>query len=243
MISILSTKRLTPSQKNLILGAGFSVVEYDAIDIEFADFKLPQGLEYLIFTSKNAVTAFLKKIRETKAVNNSIRNTEMLLSAPDNSEIENYKCFCIGPKTEALLVNNGFEVIKSPLNAKELAYFITEKYNKDHFSFFCGGSRRAELPQILKEHSVSFEEIKVYTTLLKSMSFKQHFDALLFFSPSGVQSFIANNHLKNTLAVCIGSTTAAEAQKHTANFTIANDTTIESVIARAVKALNKQTLD
>ena len=243
MISILSTKRLTPSQKNLILGAGFSVVEYDAIDIEFADFKLPQGLEYLIFTSKNAVTAFLKKIRETKAVNNSIRNTEMLLSAPDNSEIENYKCFCIGPKTEALLVNNGFEVIKSPLNAKELAYFITEKYNKEHFSFFCGGSRRAELPQILKEHSVSFEEIKVYTTLLKSMSFKQHFDALLFFSPSGVQSFIANNHLKNTLAVCIGSTTAAEAQKHTANFTIANDTTIESVIARAVKALNKQTLD
>ena len=243
MISILSTKRLTPSQKNLILGAGFSVVEYDAIDIEFADFKLPQGLEYLIFTSKNAVTAFLKKIRETKAVNNSIRNTEMLLSAPDNSGVENYKCFCIGPKTETLLVNNGFEVIKSALNAKELAYFITEKYNKEHFSFFCGASRRAELPQILKEHSVSFEEIKVYNTLLKSMSFKQQFDALLFFSPSGVQSFIANNHLKNTLAVCIGSTTAAEAQKHTANFTIANDTTIESVIARAVKALNKQTLD
>ena len=40
------------------------------------------------------------------------------------------------------------------------------------------------------------------------------------------------------LSVCIGNTTAAEVQQHTKNVTVANATTIESVIARAVKALN-----
>lgn len=217
MKSILSTKKLTSSQKNLILGAGFSVVEYDAIQIEYIDFELPKNLKNLIFTSKNGVFAFLER---------------------NHISPEETNCFCVGPKTEALLLEHGINVIKAADNAQNLANFIVNTYKNERFTFFCGESRRAELPQIFKENKVDFEEIEVYKTRLNTKIFKQHFDATLFFSPSGVQSFMTQNTLKNMLAVCIGKTTATEAKKHTTKYTTANATTIESVIARAVKALN-----
>lgn len=215
--TILSTKKLASSQKNLILGAGFSVVEYDAIQIEFLDFELPKNLENLIFTSKNGVKAFLRR-------------------QPDLLK-ENFSCFCVGSKTESYLIEKGMNVVKSAQNATELADFIVKNYKSEHFSFFCSEIRRDELPEILTKNQVSFEEVKSYSTQLNTQQFKQHFDAVLFFSPSGVQSFTEKNSLKNTLAVCIGNTTATEVEQYTHNYTTANATTIESVIARAVKAL------
>lgn len=231
-VRVLSTKRLSVSQKNLILGAGFSVVEYDAIHIEFLDFEFPQQLENLIFTSKNAVQAFLNKVRLNKS---ELANDKKL--PPPAGEGLGMRTFCVGPKTEALLVKNGFSVAKSAQNAADLADFIAKNHKDAHFCFFCGNKRRNELPQILKENQILFQEIEVYQTGLNAKKFEQKFDAVLFFSPSGVQSFTLQNDLKDTLAVCIGKTTANEVQKHTDQYTIANATTIESVIARAVKAL------
>lgn len=216
MKTILSTKKLTPSQKNLILGAGFSVVEYDAIKIEPLDFELPKEIKNLIFTSKNGVYAFLERNRISP---------------------EKTNCFCVGCKTETLLKEKCFKVIKSAQNASELGDFIVKNHKKNHFTFFCSAIRRDELPEKLTKNQVSFEEIIAYETQLTTKKFNRHFDAVLFFSPSGVQSFTSVNTLKNTLAVCIGQTTANEVQKHTEHFTIANATTVESVIARAVKAL------
>lgn len=216
--SILSTKKLTSAQKNLILGAGFSVVEYDAIQIEFLDVEFPKNLENLIFTSKNGVQAFL--------------NTQ-----PDLNT-ETFSCFCVGSKTESSLIKKGFKVVRTAQNAADLADFIVKNHKNAHFSFFCSAIRRDELPEHLTKNQVSLEEVVCYKTQLNTQEFKQEFDAVLFFSPSGVQSFSAVNHFKNMLSVCIGNTTAAEVQKHTQNVTVANATTIESVIARAVKALN-----
>jgi len=218
MKSILSTKKLTSAQKNLILGAGFSVVEYDAIHIEFLDVEFPKNLENLIFTSKNGVQAFLK-------------------TQPDLN-IETFSCFCVGSKTESSLIKKGLNVAKTAQNAADLADFIVKNYKNTHFTFFCSAIRRDELPDCLTKNQVSFEEIVCYKTKSNPQEFKQEFDAILFFSPSGVQSFSAVNHFKHMLSVCMGNTTAAEVQKHTQNVTVANATTIESVIARAVKALN-----
>ncbi|MAW96082.1 MAG: uroporphyrinogen-III synthase [Leeuwenhoekiella sp.] len=231
-VRVLSTKKLTPSQKNLILGAGFSMVEYVAIKIDFLDFNLPQQLENLIFTSQNAVKAFLKKLVERNVSNANVNQPPLL------EERAGVRCFCVGSKTEALLLKNGLKVVKTGQNASELADFITKNYKNEHFCFFCGNKRRDELPQILNENRLRFQEIEVYKTSLNNKKFEQKFDAVLFFSPSGVQSFAQQNSLENTLAVCIGNTTAAEVQNYTDQFTVANATTIESVIARAVKALN-----
>jgi uroporphyrinogen-III synthase len=55
MKTILSTKKLSPSQKGLITNAGISLVEYNAIKIEFIPFEIPSTIENAIFTSQNAV--------------------------------------------------------------------------------------------------------------------------------------------------------------------------------------------
>lgn len=71
------------------------------------------------------------------------------------------------------------------------------------------------------------------------MKFAQKWDGILFFSPSGVESFVLENNLANSAVFCIGETTAAAAKKYTSSVIVANSTTVESVIAKAVKALKK----
>ncbi|HAV55223.1 MAG TPA: uroporphyrinogen-III synthase, partial [Aequorivita sp.] len=92
----------------------------------------------------------------------------------------------------------------------------------------------------LKENHIAFEEIEVYKTTLNPKKFERQFDAILFFSPSGVRSYCEErSNLINDepTFVCIGTTTASEAKKYSENVVIANATTVESVIAKTVKKL------
>lgn len=218
MKSVLSTKRLTLSQRELLLNSGLSFAEYDAITIEFIDFEAPNEIENAIFTSQNAVNSFFKNGIRSNAVQNS---------------------FCVGEKTKAILLNIGQNVIKTAQNGSELALFITKKHKNDTFLYFSGNRRNDDLPKALKNAKINLFEVKTYKTELKSMNFAQKWDGILFFSPSGVESFVLENNLVNSTAFCIGETTATEAKKYTNNVIVANSTTVESVIAKAVKTLNK----
>ncbi|MGA9591237.1 MAG: uroporphyrinogen-III synthase [Salegentibacter sp.] len=214
MPTVLSTKKLSTNQKELLLNAGLSLVEYDAIKIEFQPLPaLTSSVENAIITSKNAAKVVIKEKLQIK------------------------NCFCVGDKTAALLENNGFSVIETAEQASALAEIITAQYCDKSFTFFCGNKRRDELPQVLKEKKVKLEEIEVYRTGLNFREFHQEFDGILFFSPSGVRSFAKLNNFKNTIAFCIGSTTASEVKKYTNRIEIANQPGIENVIARAAKIL------
>jgi len=222
MKSVLSTKKLMPSQRELLINAKISLVHYDAIHINFISFKVPASVENAIITSQNAAKAI-------HDANISIKN-----------------CFCVGKKTKALLEENGLKVVKMTEYASELAPYLVENHKNAYFHFFCGNIRSDVIPSKLKENSVAFEEIKVYNTTLNPKKFERHFDAILFFSPSGIRSFVEGNTNINgeipafagmTQAVCIGSTTASEAKKYTENVVISNSTTVESVFAKAVKTL------
>lgn len=215
-MTILSTKTLTPSQRNLVLAAGnISLVQYDAIKIQFIDFEMPDEVKNAIFTSQNTVKA--------------IHNSEFIIQ----------NCYCVGQKTTSLLKNSGINVIKTTEYGSELGRYIAENHKNEKFYFFCGNKRREEMPAILTEAGVDFEEVMVYNNELSPKRFEQAFDAILFYSPSGVQSFAEKNGFGESLAVCIGKTTAAEVKTHTKNIKIANATTVESVIAKAVIALRK----
>jgi uroporphyrinogen-III synthase len=157
-------------------------------------------------------------------------------TSPVVNSIEN--CFCVGERTKALLEENGLKVIKMTEYASELAEYLVKNYKNDAFHFFCGNIRSEEIPSKLKANNISFKEIEVYKTSLNPKRIEREFDAILFFSPSGVRSFTSENKIKNSAAICIGTTTAAEAKKHTENVVISNTTTVESVIAKAVKILN-----
>ncbi|SDW25074.1 uroporphyrinogen-III synthase [Aequorivita viscosa] len=217
MKSVLSTKKLSPSQRDLLIHAGVSLVEYNAIHIEFVPFDSPQTIENAIFTSQNGVKSFFDDVR--------------------SSTVEN--CFCVGEKTKALLEENGQKVIKMTEYASELSEYLVKNHKKDSFHFFCGNIRSDVIPSALKENNIAFKEIEVYRTTLSPKKFERQFEAILFFSPSGVRSFYEENNLSkiHSVAVCIGTTTAQEAKKYSDKVVISNSTTVESVIARTVKIL------
>lgn len=219
-MTILSTKKLLVNQRSLLVNSGISFVEFDAIKIEFTNFEAPETIENAIITSQNAVLSIQNKYPKNKGI--SIQN-----------------CFCVGEKTKLLLEDFGYNVVKMTEYASELSDYLVKNHQNDSFHFFCGNIRSDEIPLKLKENNIPFEEIVVYKTTLNPKKFEREFDAIMFFSPSGVRSYFeVNNSADQTVSVCIGTTTASEARKYTENVVISNSTTVESVIAKAVKILN-----
>ena len=214
MKTVLSTKILTPSQKELFLNSGLGLVEYDALKIEFLNVKIPLDCVNYIFTSKNAVKAFLN---QTKDLNKT-----------------KFNAFCVGEKTKSILVENGLKVVAMAEYASELAKNIVKRNQNETFIFLCGNKRRDELLDVLTKHNVQYKEVEVYHTHLNPKGFQRDFDGILFFSPSGVRSYLSENSLGNSTLFCIGETTATEAQKHSKNVIIANKPTVENVLVQAI---------
>lgn len=218
-IRILSTRVLSESQKQLLLSANFALVEEDFINVANRHFEIETINDFLIFTSQNAV--------------------ESVLEHDKIAEIKTRKCFCVGEKTRAMLEQNDFEVIVSSDYASELASIICNQYFKSSFTFFCGNLRRDILPDSLKLAEVVFEEIEVYETVLTPHKADENLNGILFFSPSGVQSFLKANILQDEICFCIGGTTAKSLRSITQKVVIANQPTIESTIIKSIEFFNK----
>jgi uroporphyrinogen-III synthase len=234
MLAILSTKKLKPNQRDLLLGQGFTLVDYNAIETDFIDFEMPEKIENAIFTSQNGVSAFIKQSIKT----------------PFRSKKDGIRVFCVGQKTKALLEENGLKVKETANYGADLAQIITKDYQNESFHFFCGAQRRDEIPNTLNASKVEFIEVKTYKTTLKLRKFDQEWDGILFFSPSGVESYFVENKMEreavsqqvqndSPVLICIGETTADAARKYSDHIVIANTTLVESVIAKAVNVLKK----
>ncbi|WP_335966762.1 uroporphyrinogen-III synthase [Galbibacter sp. PAP.153] len=211
MIEILSTKRLSVTQKNILEEAAIQCIEEDFIEIAPISFKAPETIENAIFTSKNAVNAILDRSIKIK------------------------NCFCVGDKTEALLKHHDFNVVEKAYQAGALANKIVAKHPDKDFYLFCGNLRREELPKMLRKNNIKLNEIQVYKTRLTSKNMIRQYDGILFFSPSAVESYAQRNLFEDTTVFCLGKTTEAEARKHTNNIITANRTTIENVLVQVIK--------
>ena len=220
--TILSTKILTKSQQELVLNAKLHFLHYDAIKIDFLDFDFPTtALDYLIFTSQNGVQGFLNKVRT--------------LSHAQEKGTGERKIFCVGGKTKSLLEENGFKVEEMAENSAALAAILLKKYRNRSFLHVSGNLTLPDLQQTLKENNVRYKKLIAYRTIANTKTFNQIFDVILFFSPSGVQSFFEKNRIGEGMAICIGETTAAEAKKYTDKIIMAKKPTVENVIVQAVR--------
>lgn len=215
MTHLLSTKKLNPHQKELLLNAGFAIVENNFITTQPVEFELKEIPENLIFTSKNAVRVILKH--------------------PKLKRLQEKKIFAVGEKTSQFLREKGFNVVTTANYGTALADQILAHHKNGIFLFFCGKRRNSDLPEKLKRNKVALQEIAVYDTVFTPKKIDRTFDGVLFFSPSGVQSYCSKNELDHGVAFCIGTTTASEAKKYTDNIVIANQPSIENVIVRVVK--------
>ena len=209
-IQILSTKKLSGEQKKALTDANFEVMDTDFIQTQHKSFELKDLNENLIFTSQNAVHS--------------------ILSHPNAEELKSKNVFCVGLKTKILLSESGFNVVAYTGYASDLAEIITLIYRNESYTFFSGNLRRETLPQALKEAEVKYNEIQVYDTSLTPQKIKTSLDGILFFSPSGVESYLKDNTIKKETCFCIGETTADALNKITKNIIIADQPTIEDVI-------------
>ncbi len=195
--SILTTKSLKPYIKEQLVNKDFNVLEHDFIRLEEVknnEFNsiLNTHLANYIFTSKNAVRFFIEK-------------------AGDNKININKKAFfcALSGETQKALLDEGFTVNIVADNAADLAKKIIKERSFTEYIFFCGDKRRHELPDLLKNGGVAVLEQVLYKNIEQSKKIDSNFQAIMFFSPSAVQSFFDKNVLpKNTTCFCIGYTTA-----------------------------------
>lgn len=218
---ILSTKLLTPDQKAILNDAGIHFLEYQAIKIEYRKFQLPDDFDNYIFTSQNAVEAILSNL-------SNFQGKSQLKKA----------CFCVGEKTKLLLEKKGLKVVKMAQNAAYLAHFIVKYHKNESFLFLCGNRRNDDLPNILTNNKLHFKEIVVYNTELSPQHFSESFDGILFFSPSGVKSYTMANDIGNSVAFCIGNTTAKEASLLTDSIVVPETPTIENLLKKVTSHYN-----
>lgn len=214
-INILSTKILSSVQKQELINAGFEVTEANFIKTENSDFDLNGINDNLIFTSQNAA--------------------QSVLLHPKSNELKSKTVFCVGIKTKALLEENGFTVEVYVDYASDLAEIITLIYAKESYTFFSGNLRKETLPKALKAAKVNFNEIQVYETTLTPQKIKTPVDGILFFSPSGVESYLSANKIKNEICFCIGETTASTLDKTTRNIVVADQPSVDNVIEDVIE--------
>lgn len=211
---ILSTKKFTPSQSELLLATGIAMAHYDVLKIVTLSVNLEKTpLEHVIITSSSAITA--------------------LLTQQDKVQ----QLYVVGVKTAVALTKLGFTVKETKDNAAQLAAVLVKKYAAQSFTYLCGVHRRDELPQALLSTQINFTEVKVYDSIAVKKSFDCIFDAVMFYSPRGVHAFAKANPQNLHLAICIGETTAVAARIYTQNVKVARKTTVENTIVTAVKAL------
>ncbi len=214
MPTILSTKKLTDAQQELVLNSGMGLVHFDILKITAQALDKNLHGDAVIITSKNAIPAL--------------------------RGVENKPVFVVGTVTASLL--DGFNIQYAANNASDLAEHIINHHSDLSFDYLCGNHRRDELPDLIRSKNIELKEHVAYRSAAVSKSFDRTFAAVLCYSPRGVLAF-AKANLPNkkaeptTLAICIGNTTAAAAQDYFKNVIVAKQATVENVLVTAINAL------
>ncbi|MBV9986625.1 MAG: uroporphyrinogen-III synthase [Chitinophagaceae bacterium] len=208
--SILSTRPVdealvSKAREHKILLEAVSFIETEAvqsIEIQQEVALAATELATIVFTSMNAVNAVIGML---------------------NGEMPDWRIYCMGQRTQELVSDyfGQHSIAGIADNASQLADLIIEEEETEKVIFFCGNHRRDELPEKLEANGIGVIEITVYETLIKPHRLSGVYDAVLFFSPSAVESFFISNKLPaSTVVFAIGNTTAETVKRFCSNHII-----------------------
>lgn len=219
--TIYSTKTLSENQKKLI-PTHVGVQDSDFIKIRFNRIapkvvKLP--LKHVIITSQNAV--------------------EALVNSFGKEELQFEHIYCVGRRTKKLIEQKIGPVAHVERNAKKLAAHLVTTLNGEEVTYFCSNLRMDTLPVSLRDNGIEVHEVEAYKTMHSPVVLEDKVDLVLFYSPSGVTSFMEKN-AANIKALCIGESTAVEARKHFEQVEVAKMPTVESVLELAALQFKKE---
>ncbi len=224
-MKILFAKSLEKEKVSEKLGNDFAVDFVEVIDTEILKTKT-FGLKNnsLIFTSVNGVKAFFE---------NGFSPNENF------AEPKTYnKIYVVGSQTKKELRKHNFGAFKLCRNAQELSQFITENSVNEKFLHFCGNIALDILDEKLPLQNISYRKIPVYKTELLYPKIDEKYQAIVFFSPSGVRSFAKFNQFGDAKIFSIGKTTTSEIEKLTDNKVI---TSSKNTLADLLNLILKHT--
>lgn len=224
-ILIYSTKSLSLDQTNK-LTSKIGVASSDFITIKNNRLKpniVKNTIENVVFTSQNAVEALLQNF--------------------SSLELNFKNIYCVGRRTKQFIEKRIKKVAHTENSAAKLANYLAENLKEKKVTFFCGDKRRDELPEILTKNKFEVQEIECYKTSLTPTKVEGKYQGILFFSPTGIESFLLENISNTLVAFCIGETTATEAKKHFKNVVVAKTPTVESVITAVNSYFKEKKVD
>lgn len=209
--SVYATKKLSELQKETLS---------ETIGIEDSDF---------IKMRFNRIPAKVMKNTHENVVITSQNGVEAILNSFTKDEINFKNIFCVGRRTKKLIEKRIGKVTYVAKNALKLAEHITKETKIKEVSYFCSDVRLDVLPTYLKANDVVVNEVEAYKTMINPIKISDEVSGILFFSPSGIASYLEKN-TTDKVAFCIGETTATEARKHFAKVEVANMPDVESVL-------------
>ncbi len=169
----------------------------------------------------DSVTKQLKELftQQATVVFTSVNAVEHVIAATAKGAKLDWRIFCTS-KATADAVKDFFgadKIVAMADNASKLAEKIIKNKCKN-VVFFCGNKARYELPDKLIKAKIAVQKIVVYNTVVTSAKMTKFYNAILFFSPSGVDSFLTENEFPTrTVLFAIGDTTADALKEVTRN--------------------------
>jgi uroporphyrinogen-III synthase len=229
---ILSTR---PLSKDLIAAAAAQDIVVDEVSFiettPVVDLSVTNEIEKVaaqpatvLFTSMNAVQAVADvATKESKKVSWSI--------------------YCIGNTTKKLAEEQfGSNSIKGTADYGEQLADVVIKGGEKVVTFFCGNIRRDVLPHKLRAAGIEVHEIVVYQTIETPQKISKQYNAVLFYSPSAVDSYFSVNPVSEiTQYFAIGTTTASAIRQYTTqNVIVADKPGKEELVQQAIAHFSQQ---
>lgn len=211
-INVYSTKNLSLNQKKS-LSPKIGVSMSDFIVTRSNRLKpviVKNPIENVIITSQNAVNALLDSFIPT--------------------ELNFKNIYCVGKRTKRLIERKIGKVTHVENSAEKLANYLAENLEEKEITYFCGNKRRTELPAILSKNNITLNEIECYQTQLTPKKIEKKYNGILFYSPTGIESYLKKNTSSKSVAFCIGDTTASYAKKHFEKVVVAKLPTVENLL-------------
>lgn len=191
--------------------------------------QLCQEKATVIFTSANAVNTLLRHYMNPDgkyyygawtAFPPNMTEEELEAFEKGGFFFPGWNVYCLEGATQHALKRGVIRhsIAGTATSAASLAAEIIKNGEKGPLVFFCGDKRRDELPDLLRQHNITVEELIVYETTVTPGQTEQEYDGVLFLSPSAVESFFSVNSLPpHTICFSIGPTTARALREYTNN--------------------------
>ena len=180
MISILSTKKLTLTQKKKFENSELNLVDKNFIKIKKIAFQLDPLNDICIFTSKNAIDHYFRLAEE------------MRFSVPDNMR---YIC-----QSEAIANYLQKHIIyrkrKISFGEKSMADLLPlfKKHHDEKYLLPCSDVVTEETTKIIDQSGIDWTKAVMYRTVASDLSDVkiEEYDMLVFFSHQGIKSLFHN---------------------------------------------------